>query len=421
MLITVSRFKPDRLLHSLLSQGGAQVFKLLVSVGIGGWTARYLGPQNLGTLSYVAALVGLLGPLGNLGVKGSLRVMLCEERPLPGLLGSAVLIELIGTFLIAVVLIPFAWWARDPLVVGLIGLAILGNLLSSSEVFEVELLNRQRGTQLARVETVQTIAGAVLSVMALVAQAPLLVFGGLPVLQAAIKSWLLAGAVQVKSLFQLLKQASWKTCLALIQRGWPFILSGLSVMLYMKSDQVMIEWFQGPKEVGLYSVASKVAESLYFIPVILTNTFFPRLGRSIGQFETNSPLRQLYRSAWILGVGMSLTTIFVLPPLIPFVFGDEYAPAQLALIFLGPASFGVSIGCASGAWLNTQGLQKFMAQRTALGALLNITLNLALIPRFSLYGAAVATLVSYTLAPVLSMLFHSKATRRNVFQLLVPL
>ena len=159
------------------------MFKLLVSIGIGGWTARYLGPQKLGTLSYVAALVGLLGPLGNLGVKGSLSAMLCEERPLPGLLGSALLIELVGTLVIALALIPFAWAAKDPVLQGLIGLAVLGNLFGSSEVFEVELLNRQRGTQLARVGTIQTVAGAGFSILALMAQMPLLVFGVLPVLQ----------------------------------------------------------------------------------------------------------------------------------------------------------------------------------------------------------------------------------------------
>ena len=84
--------------------------------------ARYLGPQSLGTLSYVAALVGMLGPLGNLGVKGSLSAMLCEEQSLPGLLGSALLIELAGTLVIALVLIPFAWSAKDPAIMGLIGL-----------------------------------------------------------------------------------------------------------------------------------------------------------------------------------------------------------------------------------------------------------------------------------------------------------
>jgi len=41
-------------------------------------------------------------------------------------------------------------------------------------------------------------------------------------------------------------------------------------MLYMKSDQVMLEWLRGPEDVGQYSVAVRVAESLYFLPVVLS-------------------------------------------------------------------------------------------------------------------------------------------------------
>jgi len=386
---------PDRLRHSLLSQGGAQALKLLVSIGIGGWMARYLGPQNLGSLSYVAALVGLLGPLGNLGVRGSLSAMLCEKRPLPGLLGSALVIELIGTLVLALVLIPFALTARDPVIVGLIVLAVVSNLLSSSEVFEVELLNREKGTQIARVGTIQTIAGAVLSVLALLAQAPLLVFGGLPILQTAIRGWLLVVAAQTTTLLQLFKQASWKTSRALIQRGWPLLIAGLSVMLYMKSDQVMLEWLRGPEDVGQYSVAVRVAESLYFLPVVLSNTFLPRIGQGTGQFDSDLDLRQLYRSAWLLGIGMMAISMLLLPPLIPVVFGTEFLPAKAALIWLGPAAFAVSIGCASDAWLNTQGLQKLIAQRSAVGAVTNIALNIFLISRMGFVGAALATSISY--------------------------
>ena len=386
---------PDRLRHSLLSQGGAQALKLLVSIGIGGWMARYLGPQNLGSLSYVAALVGLLGPLGNLGVRGSLSAMLCEKRPLPGLLGSALVIELIGTLVLALVLIPFALTARDPVIVGLIVLAVVSNLLSSSEVFEVELLNREKGTQIARVGTIQTIAGAVLSVLALLAQAPLLVFGGLPILQTAIRGWLLVVAAQTTTLLQLFKQASWKTSRALIQRGWPLLIAGLSVMLYMKSDQVMLEWLRGPEDVGQYSVAVRVAESLYFLPVVLSNTFLPRIGQGTGQFDSDLDLRQLYRSAWLLGIGMMAISMLLLPSLIPVVFGTEFLPAKAALIWLGPAAFAVSIGCASDAWLNTQGLQKLIAQRSAVGAVTNIALNIFLISRMGFVGAALATSISY--------------------------
>ena len=414
-----ARFTPDRLRHSLLSQGGAQVFKLLVSIGIGGWMARYLGPHNLGTLSYVAALVGLLGPLGSLGVTGSLSAMMCEEQPLAGLLGSALLIELFGTLVIGVVLIPFAWAAKDPVVVGLIALAVVGTLLGSSEVFEVELLNRQRGTQLARLGTIQTIAVVFLSVLALLAQAPLLVFGSLPVIQAAIRGWLLAVAVQASKPVQLLKQASWDTSRVLIRRGWPLLLAGLSVMLYMKSDQVMLEWLRGPADVGQYSVAVRVAESLYFLPVVLSSTFMPKIGRGSGLFESDPGLRQLYRSAWLLGVGMVVTSMLLLPPLVPLVFGEEFLPAQAALVWLGPAAFAVSTGCASSAWLNAQGHQKLIAQRSAIGAAVNIGLNLLLIPRMGFVGAALATSV----AQVMSVYFigiYRRDISLNLVNLVFP-
>lgn len=381
--------------------------------------ARYLGPQNLGTLSYVSALVGLVGPLGNLGVKGSLSSMLCEDQPLPGLMGSALLIELVGTFVIAIVLIPFAWYAKDLVIMGLFVLAIAGNLLSSSEVFEIELLNRQQGSQLALIGTIQTVAGALFSVLALLAQSPLLVFGGLPVLQGAIRGWLLASAVQSEKLLQLLRQASWKTSRALIQRGWPLLLAGLSVMLYMKSDQVMLEWLRGPEDVGQYSVAVRVAESLYFLPVMISSTFLPRIGRGTGQFVTDPALRQLYRSAWLLGLGMTVTSMFVLPSLIPLVFGDQFLPAKGALIWLGPAGFAVATGCASSVWLNTQGHQNVIALRSSIGALVNIFLNLLLIPRMGFIGAALTTSASQLVSVYLVGVFR-KEVSKNLLYLAFP-
>ena len=305
------------------------------------------------------------------------------------------------------------------MVLGLNGLAVVGNLFRSSEIFEVELLNRQQGTQLARFGLIQTIAGAFFSSCALLAQAPLLVFGSLPVIQAAIGGWLLAVAVQASKPVQLLKQASWDTSLALIRRGWPLLLSGLSVMLYMKSDQVMLQWLRGAADVGQYSVAVRVAESLYFLPVVLSSTFMPRIGRGTGLFESDPELRQLYRSAWLLGVGMVVSSMLLMPPLVPLVFGKEFLPAQAALVWLGPAAFAVSTGCASGTWLNAHGHQNLIAQRSAIGAALNVGLNLLLIPKMGFVGAAVATSISQVMSVYLIGIFCPD-TLANLADLVLP-
>jgi len=420
MAVGQPQAKPERLRTSLISQVGSQVFRLAVSIGIGGWTARYLGPEKLGTLSYVAALVGVLSPLGSLGMKSSLAILLCEEPPRPGLVATAFWIELLGTAVIALVLVPFAWAARDPVLAGLMGLAVLGNLFSSAEVFEVELLNRQQGSKVARAGLVQTSAGAALTALVLLSQAPLLAFGAVQSIAVAARAVVLANYSRIGNFWRFLLEASWPTALLLMSRGWPLLLSGLSVMIYMKSDQVMLEWLRGSEDVGQYSVAVRVAESLYFLPVVLASTFMPRIARGTGVFQTDRALRCLYQSAWLLGIGMAAATILILPALIPWIFGNQFKPAQDVLAWLGPAAFAVSTGSASGAWLNTHNHTALVAVRSVTGAVVNIGLNLALIPDQGASGAAIATSASYIVS-VYCVGAASKPVLQNLWRTLAPI
>jgi O-antigen/teichoic acid export membrane protein len=116
---------------------------------------------------------------------------------------------------------------------------------------------------------------------------------------------------------------------------------------------------------------------------------------------------------------MAMTSMLLLPPLVPLVFGDEFLPAQAALVWLGPAAFAVATGCASGAWLNTQGHQNLIAQRSAIGALVNIGLNILLIPRMGFAGAALATSISY-LASVYVVGIFRREISSNLLALAFP-
>lgn len=411
---------PERLRIALLSQVGSQMFRIAVSICLAGWTARYLGPADLGKLSYVSALVGVLSPLGSLGVKGSLAVLLCEQPPQPGLVATALWIEVVGTGVIALVLAPLAWASGEPVLAGLMGLAVIANLFNSAEVFEVELLNRGLGSRLAKAGFVQTLTGAGLSVVALLSQAPLLVFGAVQTMAVAVWAILLTAAGHGGQLRRLLGDASWTAAVALIRRGWPLLLAGLSVMVYMKSDQVMLAWLRGPEEVGQYSVAARAAESLYFLPVVLAGTFLPQLAKGTGRFNTDPALRALYRTAWMLGMAMALSTSLVLPEFVPLVFGSHYEPAKRALFWLGPAAFAVATGCASGAWLNVQSHTNLIAARSVIGAGANIILNLILIPGEGAQGAAIATSLSY-LASVYCIGACGRPILANALRLLAPI
>lgn len=411
--------QPDRLRHALLSQITSQLVRLLVALGVGGWLARYLGPTALGQLSYVTALVGVLAPIGNLGVKASLAALLCEARPLPGLVSTALGIELVGSLVLGLCVLPWAVLARDPVIPGLLLLAVLANLFNSSEVFEVDLLNRNRGTLVGRANIFKVLGGGLFTVAALLNKAPLLIFGAVQAFQNAVGALVLLNASLAYGLRLKLAECNGVAARALLQRGFPMMLAGFSTMLYMKSDQVMLEWLRGSEAVGQYSIAIRLAEAFYFLPVILTDTFFPRIAASIGNENGANELRQFYRLSWLLGLSLMAFSMLVLPWLLPLVFGDQYLPARAALFYLGPANFAACTGCASGAWLNAKGLVGFYAQRSVAGALLNIMLNSLMIPSYGFIGAAIATSLSQ-LGSIYVYPLLIQSTRANTRLLLNP-
>lgn len=411
--------QPDRLRHALLSQVASQLVRLLVALGIGAWLARYLGPMALGQLSYVTALVGVLAPIGALGVKNSLATLLCDSTPLPGLVSTAFCLELAGTTLLALCLLPWAWFAKDSVIGGLIVLAVMANLFNSAEVFEAALLNDQRGTVVGRAGFLKVFVGALVTLVALIGRAPLLAFGAIQLLQNAFGALFLMRQVRAPSVLAMLSQVNLTAAKALLRRGFPLLVASLSIMVYMKSDQVMLQWLLGSVDVAQYSIAVRLAESIYFVPVILSETFLPRLSEdAIGPGHV-AKLQNFYRIAWMLSVAMSVVTVFLLPSLVPIVFGLQYGPAQSVLAWLGPSAWVASASCASGAWLSATGRIGLYAQRSAFGAVVNVLLNIFLIPSCGVRGAAIATSVAQ-MASVFVFPLLIQSTRANTRLLLNP-
>jgi len=245
----------------------------------------------------------VFGPLGGLGVKGSLAVLLCESDPLPGLVSTAFCLELLGTAVMSLCLLPWVVLADDPVIPGLIALGVIANFFNSCEVFEADFLSQQRGTVVARVGFLKALAGAVVMISALVMKAPLIVFGGVQAVQNAIAAFLFTWLSFGQQWQKLVAGVTREAAVVLLRKGLPLLVSGLSIMLYMKSDLIVLEWLGGSSDVGQYSVAVRIVESLYFLPLILVDTFLPRISDDHG-FLADAELSRLYRLAWLLGVAL---------------------------------------------------------------------------------------------------------------------
>jgi PST family polysaccharide transporter len=194
--------------------------------------------------------------------------------------------------------------------------------------------------------------------------------------------------------------------------GLPFVLSGVAVSIYMKIDQIMLHEMVSNEAVGIYAAATKLSEGWYFIGGILTAAMAPTVYRYKleNEFKYFDTLKQIV--AYLLLIG-SLILVFMLlfsEYLVNIVYGQQYQGAAEILQVHVWAIFFVYLGCVQGIYWVAEGLHKVFLFQTLLSAILNIILNLYLIPMYSGLGAAWATLISYGI-PIILMPYFFRAAR----------
>tara|TARA_B100002051_G_scaffold34042_1_gene27238 strand:+ start:2947 stop:4146 length:1200 start_codon:yes stop_codon:yes gene_type:complete len=397
-----------------------------MSVLVGGLTARYLGAETLGLISFVYSLTAIVSPLGNLGVRDSLAVLLCNDSYPNNLTSTAFFIELVGSSLVAILIVPISFFSGGLLAAYFSVMAVLFNIFQSSEILETELINRKQGQRVAFVGVMQTTGGVMASLLALFLKAPSFVFAGLAAFQSFLRMLFLMASTRGID-HPLKRWPSLKTTKPLIAKGIPLMISNLLFVSYLRSDQVMLEWLRNSTEVGIYSVASKVSESLYVVPILIAQTFVPFLvsqGRETSLpaskgLKRNEYTSKLYQLSWFTGIALSLAIAFIFPYFVKIIFGSQFTESAKVLIWLAPVGFATSIGYASDSWLKVKGFQSSLIARGLFGAITNIALNFLLIPKFGVYGAAFSTSFSQLTSVVVTGLL-SPTTRANTLRLLLP-
>jgi O-antigen/teichoic acid export membrane protein len=171
-------------------------------------------------------------------------------------------------------------------------------------------------------------------------------------------------------------------------------LSNLINLINYRFDVWVVDQYRGAAELGLYAVAVGVAQLLFNIPEPFSRVVQPYL---FGQKrnEMLSSFRSIARINFTVLLALASFLALIAPWLVPFLFGDTFAPSVRPLRFLLP---GIVLSGAAKllAQLVIQGgLQHFNLLATTCAAVITITLDLLLIPIWGIDGAAIATTISY--------------------------
>ncbi|MEM7278565.1 MAG: polysaccharide biosynthesis C-terminal domain-containing protein [Pseudomonadota bacterium] len=184
----------------------------------------------------------------------------------------------------------------------------------------------------------------------------------------------------------------------------PLAFFGVTTTLLTQTDLIILGIFNSAATVGVYKV-SVVGSMLVAFGLSIVNTVnAPKYAARFTQ-KDNDGLETLAfdaaRLATVFAVALFIVYLVFGAQILTIVFGDEYIGAYSVLIILAAAQLVNCFTGSVGLILNTTNSEGQAAKSLAVAAILNVALNLALIPRFGAIGAAIATGISLTVSNAL--------------------
>ncbi len=379
------------------------------------YTLRYLGSGNYGILSFALAFTAISGFFVDLGLSMVVVRDVARDRSLTSrYLASAAIIK-VGLAAFTIVFTLFLSWLRNypqetTGVLYIITLSVIFNSFANLLGSIFQAYERMEYNSI----------GSILNNLIMLFGALFAISNGLGVLAfayvylIAAAAWLAYDVV----VFLFKFSVSWPSIdldfwRYMIKESLPFGISTIFIRVYYYIDTFMISLIiSSPNEImGWYNAAYRLVLVLSFIPSNFLAAIYPVMSKCYVssdisvKFMFERSLKYLVALAIPIGVGTTLLS----DRIIYFVCGPGYSPSIIALQILVWSEVFLFMNTAFGNLLNSINLQMVVTKQTIGSAVLNIMLNLVLIPRYSYVGASVATVASELFAFAFFFWFTSKS------------
>lgn len=389
-----------------------QGLRILSSIFVGVWVARYLGPESFGILSYSIAFTAIFAGIAKLGLDGVIvRELLNHPEKSEIYLGTSFWLRILGAlFVMGLMAVILLFTSNDATTNLFIFIIAIGLFFQSFEVVDFYFQSQVLAKIVSICKVIQLMLSSIIKIYLVYNNTELIWFVLVTTFDALslAVSYLIAYKLQKKPDF--LKHFDFSIAKQLLKDSWPLVFSAIVVMIYVRIDQIMIKEMLGEYEVGIYSAAVRLSEAFYFIPLLLNSSLFPAIINAKRQSEELyvERLQRLYTFAVWMAITIALLMTFLSDWLTVSLFGQAYQEAGQVLVIHIWAGIFVFMGVASANWFIVENEQKLAFWRTFSGMIVNVVLNFILIPNYGLRGAAFATLLSQFTAAYLFDLFIRK-------------
>jgi O-antigen/teichoic acid export membrane protein len=209
---------------------------------------------------------------------------------------------------------------------------------------------------------------------------------------------------------------SLKVVITYLHSSWPLVLSGFSVILYQRMDQLMLKSIRGYELLGIYSAAITLVTMFSLLPIIASQVYAVKIHSVSNSDEFYNEIRMKFlQRINFIGVALSLLYFFVAKTFTVYVFGVSYVLTSAEFAIFSTIPLLTALGASATQIIITDSLQSLVWLKSLIALVINFILNIILINQFGILGAVLATVLSLIIGNFLSNIIISRY--RYVFYL----
>lgn len=402
---------------------GAQLATAAMVAGSVIVVARALGPPGLGAYSLVILIPNLLVLLGHLGIDiANVYFGGTKKHDWADLVSNSLVSGLmLGVPLVLVFLTYYFVWhpsfladteSRSVLVAALVLPFILVKqflnsiLLGQNRIAEYNLPELLRG-------------GALLSFMLLLL---VVLRGGVFEAILAYTSAVLIATILSIVLVHRVTRITWAFHPRLFKDSVKFGVKAYlaSAMQYLnyRLDMILVAYFMGVASVGYYAVAVSIVETLWYLPAAMGTVIFARTP-GISTEEANRATPVVCRNTFFIAILAALALAGLGRYIIILLFDTAFLEALKPLWILIPGAAVLSIAKVLGNELNGRGKPIINTLSAGVSLAVNVPLNLLLIPKMGIEGAALASTISYTVTTAVVLVAFARISKASILSTII--
>ncbi|MBW3015165.1 flippase [Candidatus Woesearchaeota archaeon] len=397
--------------NTLFLTAGDIITKVLLFI-LAIYIARFLGPSEFGKFSFAFAFTFIFSILADLGLSVLVVREIAKNKDIAQkYLNNVLWIKIFSSIIIYALILITINLMKYPsdikLAVYIVGLSVIIN--SFAEIFRSTF----RAFEEMQYDALTNIIGKttlfIIALYILFNGFGLIILCSVYLIESIINLlistiFLKTKIIKFRFKFDL---SIWKNLLKL---SLPLGLSFVLFYIYSKIDTVMLSYMIGDSVVGWYNASYQLIDALLFIPIIFGTVLFPAMSR----FTQSSiaSLRVLYKKSFkyliMLSIPIAVGTTLLAQRFILFIYKQQFAESVLALQILIWSIIFMFILRPTNYVLMSINKQNTLVINASITVIINILLNLLLIPEYAHHGAAIATVISEFVVISLSYYFVSK-------------